>query len=227
MGRFNWREVRKHLDGGFTDIAAAVETGTLFGDSAHEMAQHFKEVHTVELNKQLYLRAIARFVGTPVKVYFGNSAEVLAQLAPRLAAPTIFYLDAHWSGDTSTNWQQSNWKGYRKGTIDTAFVGDRPTPEAQVPLAEELRAIIAGCRHKCVIYIDDMDKFGDGGVGLKNKAFAGEDWSHLSVALLKNIVAPRLVDWDEVTVGEEKQLFITLRPAVKTAVFDIAVPLTH
>jgi hypothetical protein len=211
MGQFNWIEVKKRLVDDFSDISIAVETGTLFGDSTAKIAQHFKEVHTIELNEQLHLNAADRFAGTSVNVHFGNSSDVLARLVPLLQAPTIFYLDAHWSGDTKTDWGRSSWKGYHKGTIDTAFVGNEPTSEAQVPLAEELKIIVSKFQHKCIIYIDDMDKFGGPSrLGLKDKSFVGEDWSHLSVALLKEIVEPRLLSWDEVSVGKEQQLFIKM-----------------
>ena len=32
-----------------SDHALAVGTGTLFGDGAEELRQHFKEVHTIEI----------------------------------------------------------------------------------------------------------------------------------------------------------------------------------
>ena len=32
-----------------SDYALAVETGTLFGDGTDELREHFKEVHTIEI----------------------------------------------------------------------------------------------------------------------------------------------------------------------------------
>lgn len=210
MGQFNWEKVQKHLKGGFEDISVAVETGTLFGDSTAEMGNHFNEVHTIELNKELYERAVNRFADNEsIYCHYGNSGEVLELLVSTINQPAIFYLDAHWSGNESTDWKNSKWKGYRAEgkKVNTAFIGDEPTSEAQVPLVEELTHIMNGFPHKCVIYVDDIDKFGENGEGLRDKAFVGEDWSHLSIQLLKDIVQPRLESWK--TVG--KQLLIRLQ----------------
>jgi hypothetical protein len=209
MGKFNWNKIKKHLTGEYEDLQVAVETGTLFGDSTSEMRNHFDEVHTIELNKELYERAVHRFAPIDgIFCHYGNSGEVLGRLVTEINSSAIFYLDAHWSGDANTDWKNSVWKGYRANgsKVNTAFIGETPTSEAQVPLAEELTHIIEKFPHKCVIYVDDIDKFGDNGEGLKDKAFVGEDWSHLSMQLLKDIIAPRLVEWKVV----KNQLLIKL-----------------
>lgn len=194
MGVFNWNSVKPYLEDDYADIQIAVETGTLFGDSTHEMSKHFAAVHTIELAYPLYLSAVRRFLNTPVHVYFGNSAVVLNVIVPTLAAPTLFYLDAHWSGDNTVDWTRSNWAGYG-ANIDTAYVGTSPTSIAQVPLAFEFTAIVKKFKHPCVLYVDDMDKFDNNGNGLKDKRFIGEDWTHLTLANLKNILLPRLRTW--------------------------------
>jgi hypothetical protein len=209
MGQFTWSKVQKHLSGGFEDIQIAVETGTLFGNSTAEMGKHFPEVHTIELNDELHTKAVQRFENFGhIHCHHGNSGEVLGWLVGKLDKPTIFYLDAHWSGDKNTDWKNSNWKGYRaeRKKIDTAFIGDAPTSEAQVPLAEELMHIMEKFTPKCVIYVDDIDKFDKEGKGTKDKAFIGEDWSHLSINMLQDIVSDRLISWK--IVG--KQLFVKL-----------------
>lgn len=209
MGKFSWNRIKKHLAGGYDDIQIAVETGTLFGDSTKEMSIHFPTVHTIELNDELYQKATTRFAETDgVHCHHGNSGDILQSLVEKLDGPAIFYLDAHWSGDTKTDWKNSLWKGYSvdRAKVNTAFIGDNPTSEAQVPLAEELTHIMEKFSHKCVIYVDDIDKFGDSGEGLKDKAFVGEDWSHLSISLLKDIVVDRLVEWKVI----KNQLLIKL-----------------
>lgn len=214
MGKFNWNKIKKHITTDYRDITVAVETGTLFGDSTAAMRQHFPEVHTIELDVDLHMRATQRFDSVEgVHCHLGNSGAVLKDLVGKINAPALFYLDAHWSGDSSTDWKNSSWKGYRAegAKVNTAFIGDTPTAEAQVPLAEELGHIVNLFPHKCVIYVDDIDKFGNNGEGLKDKAFVGEDWTHLSMELMQEIVQPRLVSWQVV----QGQLLIKL--AAKSA----------
>ncbi len=80
-----------------------VETGTFRGDTARWAAGHFDEVVTIELSPAYHAAAVKRFAGEPrVRPLAGGSPEVLAELVPGLAAPALFWLDAHWSGlDTS------------------------------------------------------------------------------------------------------------------------------
>jgi hypothetical protein len=114
-----------------------------------------------------------------VHCHHGDSSEVLPQLVPELEGTVLFYLDAHWSGDSSTAWLR--FRGYG---VDTA--------RSRVPLLEELACIVRLCRGACVVYIDDMDKFDSEGRGLRDQGFVGEDWSHLTVKALHDAVAPRL-----------------------------------
>jgi hypothetical protein len=198
MGQFKWKTVQRHLQDGFDDINVAVETGTLFGDSTSEMRNHFDEVHTIELNEELYEKAVKRFSESGgIYCHFGNSGEVLGNLVTKIKEPAVFYLDAHWSGDQDTDWKNSKWKGYRAegSKVNTAYIGETPTSEAQVPLAEEFTHIAEKFPYKAVIYVDDIDKFGDDGEGLKDKAFVGEDWSHLSINMLKDILGNRVQSW--------------------------------
>jgi hypothetical protein len=99
------------------------------------------------------------------------------------------------SGDSGTAWL-----GFRGYGVDTA--------QSRVPLLEELDVIVRHCRGPCVVYIDDMDKFDADGNGLRDKAFVGEDWTHLTVKALYDAVAPRL---DQAfSFGE--QLVLHLKP---------------
>ena len=54
-----------------------------------------------------------------------------------------------------------------------------------------MRAIMA-YPHACVIYVDDLDKFGSDGKGIADKGFKGEDWSHLDWFALVEMCKPRL-----------------------------------
>ena len=82
------------------------------------------------------------------------------------------------------------------------------TARSRVPLLEELDVIVRLCRGSCVIYIDDLDKFDADGNGLRDQGFVGEDWTHLTVQALHDIVAPRVLG----TFCFDDQLMFYLAP---------------
>lgn len=77
-----------------------VETGTYMGDTVKLALQHgFKKIHTIELNEELYLKAVDMFAGNPeVKVWFGDSVDIIPQIVEELNEQATFWLDAHASG---------------------------------------------------------------------------------------------------------------------------------
>jgi len=202
VGKFRIRTLNKYAEAAAYDVA--VETGTLFGDSALRLSKYFSRVYTIEINRELFERASARLKGNDrVRVLFGDSKLVLRDLVKDIHAPCLFYLDAHFSGDHATNWKESRWRGYR---VDTGYAGDRPTAENQVPLFEEIKAIHDGLKSRCLIYIDDVDEFDESGAGRRDKNFRGEDWTHLNLNTIKDYVAGRLKAW----VKLKRQLIIEL-----------------
>jgi hypothetical protein len=112
-----------------------VETGTYKDETSAEMAPHFNNVHTIEIQPDLFRRTFQLFKNTNVKCHFGDCAKVLPILAPTLTENTVFWLDGHWScGETG------------KGDKD-------------VPLLEELNAINNGYKGTAVIIVDDYRLF--------------------------------------------------------------------
>ena len=186
----------------FREYPVAVETGTFIGKTTFEFAQVFKEVHTIELDQGLFDQA-AQFLYTNtsnVICYYGDSAKVLkTKLINRLNEKNekvFFYLDAHWSGDDSVDWKNSEWQGassWARGR-NTAHrgTGDKPTSQEQNPLEEEIMHIYNLFKGECAVAIDDWDKIGGDGLGLKNKSFAGEDWSHINYNKILNNIRDRL-----------------------------------
>jgi hypothetical protein len=71
-----------------------------------------------------------------VKVLHGNSGQLLKEVVPTLAGPTLFWLDAHYMGGISA-----------RGDIDT-------------PILEELSCIFASKSTNHIILIDDARCFG-------------------------------------------------------------------
>jgi hypothetical protein len=189
MGRFDLNVLRPYM-GLYQTI---VETGTLRGDGTAVMAENFDHVHTIELSADLHAKAEKRFAEQKhVQCHCGDSKDILRALMPVLPPDhTVFFLDAHWSGDSSVKWDQCEYYN----PDNTAYVGDQPTSRNQVPLHEEIHTIVHCYRGPCLIYIDDMDKFDEKGYGRKNFRFPGEDWSHLHVNHLKGLVQSRQKAW--------------------------------
>lgn len=202
MGVFEFHRIKPYVDDRYHTV---VETGTCLGYSTVNLARAFRLVHTIELNESLYMNACRNFAPYPhVVCHHGDSKEVLKKLIPTLSGQVIFFLDAHWSGDSSVDWKNSLWKGYG---VETSYCGSAPSPENQVPLLEEIKVINATYLEECIIYIDDADKFDTTGEGMVNKGFAGEDWSHLSLERIREVIKDRAIKFDLV----ENQLLIKLK----------------
>ncbi|UOM35986.1 hypothetical protein [Acuticoccus sp. I52.16.1] len=80
---------------------AFVETGTLAGTTSAMMS--FCDglaVHTIEIDERQFVRAKEKLAERPnVTQHLGNSAVILPELVPTLPDRTLFWLDAHCSGD--------------------------------------------------------------------------------------------------------------------------------
>ena len=114
-------------------LTRAVETGTFEGDGARELARIFPEVVTIELSEYCYGRATRKLRGHDrIEVVLGDSRVALP---PRVRpdAPTLYFLDGHWSEGP-----------------DGA--------DSQCPVMEELAALRGGHPDDCVI-IDDARFF--------------------------------------------------------------------
>lgn len=212
MPEFRIEKVKNYLQ----DIDIAIETGTFKGHGTRVMAKNFKNVSTIELDPVLHKETSAQLKlegYSNVDFLFGDSGDAIVNLTKTIKIPAMFYLDAHWSGDTSVNWSESDWKGYK---TNTAHLGknDRPTSLEQVPLNREVEAIALYFEPKGVIYIDDLDKFSFSGKGLKDKAFIGEDYSHLDLKLFRHYLGNRLKTWKNL---KNKQLIMEFHKIPETS----------
>src|SRR5579871_2612293 len=92
-----------------------VETGTYVGDTIAALHGSFEHLHSIELSRELYERVFDRFGDDPkVTLWHGDSGDILPHLLPRLDAPTLFWLDGHYSGGTTA-----------RGVEDTPILRDR------------------------------------------------------------------------------------------------------
>jgi hypothetical protein len=77
-------------------LERAVETGTFLGGGARALAAMFPSVVTIELSDHYFEQARTDLADVPnVTAEHGSSPTVLQRLEP---APTLYWLDAHWSG---------------------------------------------------------------------------------------------------------------------------------
>lgn len=114
-----------------------VETGTHLGDTlAHVAHDCSVSCRSIELDKTLYKRADHRFRNWPnVRLYQGDSGEVLPRIVEQLSGPVLFWLDGHYSGGITA-----------KSGSDT-------------PVSTELQAILDSSIKEHVILIDDARCF--------------------------------------------------------------------
>lgn len=160
--------------------AQFVETGTLFGHTALHASHWFDHVTTIELSPELHAMAVESLAYRPnILCLQGNSGVLLERVIDGLAgAPTLFFLDAHFSGDAATDWGASTFTGY---PVDTARIDDPGLSESerQVPLLHELRLIAERHAGEALVLIDDWLS-----PGRRDAQFAGEDWSGIDPAAL-------------------------------------------
>ncbi len=192
----------------------AIETGTCRGNGARLLARHFDRVVTIELSRSLHDQACERLRASGisnVKLLQGDSATLLPAVLDTIDPneAVFFFLDAHWSGDSTVEWSRSRWQGYGLDTAHLGQPGDTPTAHEQCPLDQELEIITRHCRGPAYVLIDDMKNIPLQGPGLKDCEFPGEDWSHLSREHLMSIVQPRLEGLTE--LSEPTQWYLTLR----------------
>lgn len=111
-----------------------VETGTYLGTMINANKDHFEKIFTVELDKKLYIRAKRKFAKFKhITIKQGDSAKVLPQILKGIKNPTLFWLDAHYSGGITS-----------KGKLET-------------PIFEELKIILTKSSNHVLLIDDALD----------------------------------------------------------------------
>ena len=117
-------------------LEVMVETGTFKGDTVEAMRGEFRKVYSIELAEHFYQAAKKRFSGVAnVDLRQGDSGKVMGDVVGELDAPTLFWLDGHYSG------------------------GDTAQGDLNCPVWGELDAIFNGCKQPFVVLIDDARCF--------------------------------------------------------------------
>jgi len=134
-----------------TNYPVFIETGTLNGETLEALMSSFRELYSVDIDPNALARAKKRLPrANNIHLILGDSVEMLPKLLRTKArkmdsyigdTPTIYFLDAHYSGNAS------------------------PTGKIQVPIYEELRTIMTICSSSCIVIIDYFRLFGKIGSG--------------------------------------------------------------
>lgn len=113
-----------------------IETGTYLGETIELTKKYFNQIYSVELSKDLYLKAKKIFQkDKKIKIIHGDSALVLNKLVKNIKKPYVFWLDAHYSGGITA-----------KGSKET-------------PILKELQTISNSKIKDHIILIDDAREF--------------------------------------------------------------------
>lgn len=114
-----------------------VETGTFQGETSWCFRRLFRQIYTIEVDPTLASLARNRFRKCPsVNLIEGDSAFILPELCKKLDAPSLFFLDGHYSG------------------------GITGMGSEECPVLDEMRAIFNNITHPFGIVIDDARLFG-------------------------------------------------------------------
>lgn len=118
------------------NLTVFIETGTYKGDTVYALKDSFKKIISIELDATLYQKARERFRPYPkISILQGDSAQVFEQVLPSVKAPTLFWLDGHYSGEHTGH-----------GSLET-------------PIMRELELIFSHPIKNHVILIDDARLF--------------------------------------------------------------------
>ena len=76
-----------------------IETGTHQGGMITALKKHFKEVYSIELDREIYEAAISKFSNEEnVHLRYGDSAKEIHKILVNIAEPALIWLDTHASG---------------------------------------------------------------------------------------------------------------------------------
>jgi hypothetical protein len=113
-----------------------VETGTHLGLMIAAVHSRFRKTYSIELDEHLFADASRRFARfDDVVIDQGDSGDVLPRILASISEPSLFWLDGHYSGDTTA-----------RGEQDT-------------PIVRELDCILSHPIVNHVILIDDARNF--------------------------------------------------------------------
>lgn len=113
-----------------------VETGTFRGEMVFAMRRRFKRIFSIELDPVFYQQSKKKFSSMKhITILRGDSSHVLPEILKKINRPSLFWLDAHYSGGKTA-----------QGEVDS-------------PILYELEVILGHNIDNHVILIDDARCF--------------------------------------------------------------------
>jgi hypothetical protein len=117
-------------------LLVLVETGTYLGDMVEAVGTGFRQIYSIELDRELHRRAAPRFAARGnVAIMQGDNGKVLPQVLAGIEGPALFWLDGHYAADITAR-------------------GDKDTP-----IVRKLESISRHPVKRHVILIDDARCF--------------------------------------------------------------------
>ena len=165
---FNLRELKEKFN-----LKYFVETGTLFGEGVDHALNHgFDDVYSIEIDKELYDRAITKYAfNAGVNIIHGSSHEKIKDLLS-LDGNCLFWLDAHFpSADCN-----------KKSYIDEKDMEIRAPLQIEIELLSQRKN-----KYKDVIIADDFWLY-----NTEHKYESGDIESHMR-SIGQNITREELV----------------------------------
>jgi superfamily II DNA or RNA helicase len=118
-----------------------IETGTYRGKWIKHVQKEYIVVYSIELAKQWYDYNVKKYGHKDkIKLYHGDSNNILPLILCNINEACTIYLDAHWSGGTTAH------------------------GEHETPLLQELETIVKR-PFRDIIIIDDCRNLGKSGIG--------------------------------------------------------------
>ena len=76
-----------------------IETGTYLGNGIKNVLNTYENIHSIELSEKWYNYNVEQFKNNQnVKMYFGDSKQILPDILSKINEPVTIFLDAHYSG---------------------------------------------------------------------------------------------------------------------------------
>lgn len=172
----------------YTDKAVFIETGSYIGKGIDSALQAgFQRIYSIELSNYYHNYCVRKYAGNDkVKLYFGDSLDVLPLILMDIQEPCVFWIDAHWMG----------------GEADKIQPGKNP-----FPLMDELKIIAKHPIKTHTIIIDDMrlvrDKNKEWGTAFPYCTCDIEEFLHTINPLYK-------MEYQEGDAGDTKDVLIAI-----------------
>ncbi len=133
-----------------------IETGTNMGEMIDAVLNIFPKIISVELDPELAQRAKNKFSSNPhVKILQGDSGKLLAEVMANINEPCLFWLDAHYNGETPIAKELKALLEH-SCTDHVILIDDARyfTKQNNYPTLDEVKKLVASKRRDWVVEVD-------------------------------------------------------------------------